>query len=117
MLYWQIQRLLNFSRKLTITVDEAQQVPHIEKIDSKKENSCPKWTIYTGRQKSNFKTDTDKLNFVVNRYRNKLYHKDNEIDMKLTKYEAFVAKRVYLLSCIDISFKRCIFLDETTVLK
>ena len=33
----------------------------------------------------NFKTDTDNLNIVLNRYRCNLYLKDNEIDLKLTE--------------------------------
>ena len=60
-------------------------------------------------------TDTDKLNFVVHPYRNNLYLKDNEVDLKLTEYQYLLAKRVYLLSYIDIIYKRCIVLDETTV--
>ena len=53
--------------KRTLTVVEMQQLPDIEKTDSKEEISCPKWTIYIGRRKVcvNFQTDTDKLNIVV----------------------------------------------------
>ena len=70
--------------KLTLIVVEMQQLPAIEKIDSKKEISCLKWTVYKGRRKVcvNFQTDTDKLNI----YRNNLYLKDNEVDLKLTEY-------------------------------
>ena len=44
-----------------------------------------------GRRKVcvNFKSDTEKLNFVVYRYRNSLYLKDNEIDLKLTECHSF----------------------------
>ena len=103
--------------KITLTVDEMQQLPDIEKTESKEEISCLKWTIYNGRRKvcGNFQTDTDNLNFVVYRYRNNLYLKDNEVDLKLTYYQSFLAKLVYLLSYIDIFYKRCIVLDETTV--
>ena len=103
--------------KLTLTVVEMQQLPDIEKTDSKKEISCLKWTIYNGRRKVcvNFQTDTDKLNIVVYRYRNILYLKDNELDFKLKEYQFLLAKRVYLLSYIDIFYKRSIVLDETTV--
>ena len=102
---------------LTLTVVEMQQLPYIEKTDSKKEISCLKWTIYNGRRKVcvNFQTDKDKLNIVVYRYRNNLYLKDNELELKLTEYQSLLAKRVYLLSYIDIFYKRCIVLDETTV--
>ena len=55
-----------------------QQLPDIEKTDSKEEISCLKWAIYNGRRKVyvNFLTDTDKLNIVVYRYRNNLFLKD-----------------------------------------
>ena len=74
--------------KLTLTVVEMQQLPDIEKSDSKEEISCLKWTIYNGRRKIcvNFQTDTDKLNIVVYRYGNNLYLKDIQIDLKLTEY-------------------------------
>ena len=103
--------------KLTLTVVEMQQLPDIEETYSKEEISCLKWTVYNGRRKVcvNFQTDTDKLNIVVYRYRNNLYLKDDEVDLKLTEYRSLLAKRVYLLSCIDIFYKRCIVLDETTV--
>ena len=103
--------------KLTLTVVEMQQLPDIEKTDSKQEISCLKGAIYNGRRNLcvNFQTDTDKLNIVVYRYRNNLYLKDNEIDLKLTEYQPLLAKRVYLLSYNDIFYKRCIVLDETTV--
>ena len=83
-----------------------QQVPDIEKTDSKDEIFCLKLTIYNGRRKVCviFQTDTDKLNIVVYRYRNSLYLKDNEIDLKLTEYQSLLAKRVYLLSYIDIFY-------------
>ena len=53
--------------KLTLTVVEMQQLPDIEKTDSKEQISRLKWTIYNGRRKVcvNFQTDTDKLNIVV----------------------------------------------------
>ena len=103
--------------KITLTLVETQQLPDIEKIDSKDEISCLKWTIYNGRRKVciNFQTDTDRVNIVVYRYRNNTYLKDTEMDLKLTEYKNLLAKRVYLLSYIDIFYKRCIVLDKTTV--
>ena len=103
--------------KLTLTVVEMQQLLDIEKTDSKEEISCLKWTIYNGRRKIcvNFQTDTDKLNNFVYRYRNNLYLKDNELDLKLSDYQSLLGKRVHLLSYIEIFYKRCIVLDETTV--
>ena len=92
--------------KLTLTVVEMQQLPDIEKPVSEKEISCLKWTKNNGRRKVcvNFQTDTDKLNIVVYRYRNNLYLKNNEVDLKLTEYQSLLAKRVYLLSYIDIFY-------------
>ena len=49
----------------------------------------------------NFQTDIDKLNFVVYRYWNNLYLKDDEIIPKLLEYESLLAKRDYFLSYID----------------
>ena len=79
-------------------------MPDIEKVDSKDEISCLKWTIYNGEKKVciNFQTDTDKVIIVVYRYRNNTYLKDTERELKLTEYEKLVAKRVYLLNYIDI---------------
>ena len=103
--------------KITLTLVEMQQLPEIKKVDSKNEISCLKWTIYNGRRKVciSFKTDMDKLNIVVYRYRNNTYVKDTEMELKLTEYEKLLSKRVNLLSYIDVFFKRCIVLDETTV--
>ena len=94
-----------------------QQLPDIDKTDSNEEISCLEWTIYTGRRKVcvNFQTDTDIFNIVVYRYRKSLYLKVNEVDLKFLEYQSLLAKRVYLLSYIDIFYKRCIVLDETTV--
>ena len=71
-----------------------KQLPDIEKTDSKEEISCLKWTKYNGRRKVCVKsqTDTDKLNIVVYRYRNNLYLKNNELDLKLSKYQSVLAK-------------------------
>ena len=103
--------------KITLTLVETQQLADIEEVDSKDDISCLKWTIYNGRRKVwiNFQTDTDKVNIVVYRYRNNTCRKDTEMDLKLTEYQKVLAKRVYLLSYIDIFYKRCIVLDETTV--
>ena len=103
--------------KITLTLVETQQLPDIEEADSKDEISCLKWTIYNGRRKVciNFQTDTDKVNIVVYRYRNNTYLKDTEKDLELTEYKKILARRVYLLSYMDIFYKRCIVLDETTV--
>ena len=103
----------------TLTVPEMQQLPDNEKTDSKEEVSRLKWTICIGGREGcvNFQTDTDKLSIVVYRYRNSLYPEDKEADLKMTGYQSLLAKRVDLLSYIDIFYKRCIVLDETTVHK
>ena len=103
--------------KTTLTLVETQQLPDIEKTDSRDEISCLKWTIYNGRRNVciNFQIDRDKVNIFVYRYRNNTYLKDTEMNLKLTEYKKVLAKRVYLLRYIDIFYKRCIVLDETTV--
>ena len=103
--------------KIRLTLVESQQLPDIEKVDSKDEISCLNWTIYNGRRKVciNFQIDTDTVNIVVYRYRNSTYLNDTEMDLKWTEYKKLLAKRVYLLSYIDIFYKRCFVLDETTV--
>ena len=103
--------------KLTLTVAEMQQMPNIDKSDSEEEESCLKRTKYNGSRNVcvNIQTDTNNLDIVVYRYRNSLYLKYNEIDLKMTEYQSFLAKRVYFLSYINIFYKRCIVLDETTV--
>ena len=103
--------------KITLTLVETQQLPDIEKADSKDEISCLKWTIYNGRRKLciNIQTDADKVNIFVYRYRNSTYLKDTEKDLKLTEYKKVLVKCVHLLSYIDIFYKRCIVLVETTV--
>ena len=107
----------DFPEKITLTLVQTQQLPEIEKVDSKFEFSCLKWTIYNGKGKIciNFQTDAEKVNIVVYRYRNNTYLKDTEMDIKLTEYKNLLAKRVYLLSCIAFFYERCIVLDETTV--
>ena len=63
----------------------------------------------------NFQIDTDKVTIVVYHYRSNTYLKDTEMDLKLTEYKKLLAKLFYLLSYIDIFYKRCIVLDEKTV--
>ena len=94
-----------------------QQLPEIEKVDSKNEISCLKWTLYKGWRQVciSFKTDIDKLNIVVYRYRNNTYVQDTQMELKLIEYEKLLSKLIYLLSYIDVFFKWCNVLDETTV--
>ena len=132
---------MNSPKKFTLTLVKVQQRLHIEEIHSNEDHSCPEWRKSKSRSKVCVKhqTDTDKLNFAVYRYRNNICLKDsemelkveyyrnplptklvpqkNEIDLKLTEYQSLLEKRVYLLSYIDIFFKRCIALDEIIVHK
>ena len=107
----------NSPKKLALTVVEMQQLQDIENADSKEEICCLKWTILNGRRIVcvKFRTEIDKLNIVVYRYRSSLYLKDNEFDLKLTEYQSLLLKRVYVLSYFDLFCKRFIVLDETTV--
>ena len=93
-----------------------QQLPEIEKVDSKNDHSCLKRIIYNGRKKVciGFKTDMDNFRIVVYGYRNNTYVKDTEMKLKKTEYEKLFFKRVYLMNYIDVFFKRCIVLDEKT---
>ena len=104
-------------KSILLTLAETQQLPDSEKFDSKDEFSCLIWTIYNGSRKVciNFQSETDMVNIVVYRYRNNTYLKDTEIDSNLTEYKNHLAKRVYVLSYIDIFFKSCILMHETTV--
>ena len=79
--------------KITLTLVKTQQLPDIEKVDSKNEISCFKWTIYNGRRKVCiiFQTDADKVNIVVYRYGNNTYLKDTEKDIKLSEYKKLLA--------------------------
>ena len=81
---------------ILLTLVETQQLPDIEKVDSKDEISRLKWTFYNSRRKVciNFQTDGDKVNMVAYRYRNNAYLKDTEMDKKLTEYKKIFAKRV-----------------------
>ena len=95
-----------------------QELPENEKMDSNNQLSGLKWTIYNGRRNVciSFKTDMNKFNIVVHRYRKNTYVKDTGMELKLTEYEKKLkSKRVYLLSYSDVFFRRCIVLDETTV--
>ena len=61
--------------KNALTPVETQQLPYIEKVDSKDEISSLKWTIFNGRRKVciNFQTDADNVKIFVYRYRNNAF--------------------------------------------
>ena len=83
MLYLQLQKLL--PKRLAVTVVEIQQLPNIEKTDSKEEKCYLQWTVYNARRKVcvNFQTDRDKLIIVVHSYRISLNLRDKEFDLKM----------------------------------
>ena len=58
------------------------------------------------------KTDKDKLNIVVYRYRNITYVKETQMQLKFTEYRKHLSERVYLLSYFEVFFKLSIVLDE-----
>ena len=80
-----------------------------------KDICCLKWKLYTEKSIVHFKIDINKMNFVVHSYRTSLCLRDNEADLKLTEYQPLLTKPFYLLSYVDLFYKRCIVLDETTV--
>ena len=88
-------------RNLTLYFFEIQQLPDIATTDSIKV-SCPSWKIYNSKRSiwANFKTATDRLNVVVYRCQNNFTSMTT--DLKLTENKPFLAKRVYILSCIDV---------------
>ena len=104
-------------QKVTLTLVEMQQLPEIEKVDSKNKILCLKWTKYNDRRKVSIslKTDMDKLNIVIYRYRNNTYVRDTEMELESTEYEKLRSEEVYILSDIDVFFKRCIVFAQTTV--
>ena len=57
------------AERRTLTVDELQQIPVIEKTDSNEEISSLIWTLHKGSRKlyANFKTDTENFTVVVYR--------------------------------------------------
>ena len=105
------------SPKITLTIAEMQQLPEIDSKDPTEEISCLKWTIFNGRRKIciDFKTDLDNLNITVFRYRNNVYLKETSMELTLMEYKTLLAKRVYMLSYVDVFNKRCIVMDETTI--
>ena len=82
------------AEKLTLFVVEVQKLANIGKTDSRENNPCLIWAVNNGRRKLcvNSENDTENLDIVVYRYQNKLYFKDNEIELRLTQYESLLAK-------------------------
>ena len=93
MLYLYLQKRL--PKNFTLIAFKTQQLADTQETDSREELSCPKFRLNNDRRKVcvNFMTDTDKLDIVVYRYRNSLYLRNNEVNLKMTKYQSILAKR------------------------
>ena len=101
-------------KKVSLTIVEMQQLPEVRKFDSENEISCLRWIIFNGRKKFVFcKTDTDYVGITEYRYRNNMYMKDSDIELKATEYNTLLQKEKYLLSYLETFSKKIIVVEET----
>ena len=93
-------------KTLTLTVVEMHHLLDLEKTESKAEISYLNWTKYKGSKKVcvNIKTDTDKLNIAVFRYRNNVYLKHKEVDRKLTSYQSHSWQKEFIFRATLTNF-------------
>ena len=93
-----------------------QQLPEVGKFDAKNEISCVRWIILKGRRKICvfYKSDTDYVRITVYRYRNNMYMKDSDIELKSTEYNTLLEKKKYLLSYLESFSKKFIVVEEST---
>ena len=112
-----LRKVRNSPWKITLTPVERQQMPGIEKTDSTEGITCLRCTIYNGGEKVcvTFQRVSDKLNIVLYKYRNNIYLKISEMQLKTTEYGELFCQQVHLLSNVAVFFKRCIVLVRTTV--
>ena len=103
-------------KKVNLTIVEMQQLPEVGKFDSENEISCLRWIIFNGRRKICvfYKSDTDYVAITVYRYRNNMYMKDSDIELKLTEYNTLLEKKKYLLSYLETFSKKFIVVEEST---
>ena len=73
-----------------------QQLPEVGKFDCENEIFCLRWIIFNGRRKVCVfcKTDTDYVGITVYRYRNNMFIKDSDIELKATEYNTFAEEKV-----------------------
>ena len=103
-------------KKVNLTIVEMQQLPEVGKFDSEYEISCLRWIIFNGRRKICvfYKSDTDYVAITVYRYRNNMYMKDSDIELKSTEYNTLLEKKKYLLSYLETFSKKFIVVEEST---
>ena len=84
------------TEKIALTPVEMQQLPDIEKIDSKDGTFCVKVTKHNGGREvcASYKTDTDMLKNVVSHYRNNLNLRESKLEVKRTEFEKLLSKRI-----------------------
>ena len=103
-------------KNISLTIVEMQQIPEVGKFDSENEISCLRWIILNVRRKVCVfcKTDTDYGGFTVYRYRNNMFMKDSDIELKATEFNTILQKKKYLLSYLETFSKNFFVVDETT---
>ena len=99
-----------------------QQLPD---FDSRDATSYLKWITCNSRRKVcvNYQTESDKLNILVYRYRNNIYRKDSETQLKMTEYRKLLCNRVNCLRhidqflCVALNWMKQLFIIETNIVK
>ena len=103
-------------KKVNLTIVEIQQLPEVGKFDSENKISSLRWIILNGRRKLCvfYKSETDYAGITVYRYRNNMYMKDSDIELKSTEYNTLLEKKKYLLSYLETFSKKFIVVEEST---
>ena len=103
-------------KKVNLTFVEMQQLPEVGKFDSGNGISCLRWIIFNGRRKICvfYKTDTDYVGITVYQYRNNMYMKDSDIQLKSTENNTLMEKKKYPLSYLKTFSKKFIVVEEST---
>ena len=103
-------------KKVNLTIVEMQQLPEVGKFDSEDEIFSLRWIIFNGRRKICvfYKSDTDYVGITVYRYRNNMYMKDSDIELKSNEYNTLLEKKKYILSYLETFSKKFIVVEEST---